>query len=84
MARSYPTGASVRPHGPGRGEPGRSVLGFLATLAMLAALVLLAVFARNIALSVGVPPRLSGLVAVAVLGVSLYAAAKAAAKKFHA
>lgn len=62
----------------------RSVLGFLATLAVLATLVLLAVLARSLALGIGVPLPLSGLVAGAVLGVSLSAVAKVAAKKVGA
>ena len=61
----------------------RSVLGFIATLAVLAALVVLAAFATVLARNV-VPPPFSGMVGGVVFGVSLYAVAKAAAKKFGA
>jgi hypothetical protein len=62
----------------------RHALGFVATLGVFAALLLLAVLARNIALSVGVGAPFSGLVAGAVFGVTLYAVAKGVARMFDA
>lgn len=64
--------------------PVKNVLVFVATLAVLAALLLLALMARNVARSVGIPPPFSGAVAGAVFGVALYAVAKGAARKFGA
>ncbi len=62
----------------------RNLLAFVATLAVFAALLLLALLARNVARSVGIPPPLSGVVAGAVFGVALYAVVKGAARKFGA
>lgn len=61
----------------------RSVLGFLATLAVIAALVVLAVYTTFRARSV-VPFPFNALLGAAVFGLSLLAVVKAATKKFGA
>lgn len=63
--------------------PVRSVVGFIATLAVLAALVVLAAFATVLAGRV-VPPLVSGLVGGAVFSASFYVVVKAAGRKFGA